>query len=73
MRRRSSEGSHLVDHHVMPALGELPRGLAAREAASRNVNGLVVFATFSAQRARHGGMIARAALSGSARHSARSR
>ena len=73
MGGRSTERSHLVDHHAVPALSELPRSLAAREPTSRNVNDRLGFATISAQRARHGGMIARAASSGSARHSVRSR
>ena len=38
VRRRAAHGAHLVQHDVVPALGELPRGLAAGESAADDVN-----------------------------------
>ena len=59
MRWRTAEGAHLVQHHSMATLGQLPRGFATGEAAARNVHRGTVVASISAQLARHAGMIAR--------------
>jgi len=58
MSWRHTKGTHLVQHDRVPALSELPRGLAACEAATRDMNRLLL-APFSAQQTRHAGMIAR--------------
>ena len=34
VRRGLHDGTHLVHHHIVPALGQLPRGLRPREAAT---------------------------------------
>jgi hypothetical protein len=39
MRRRHPERAHLVQHHMMATLGELPGSLGAREAAADDVDG----------------------------------
>ena len=37
VRRRAAHAAHFMDHDVVPALGELPRGFAAGESAADDV------------------------------------
>jgi hypothetical protein len=39
VRGRRADGAHLVEHDVMPAFGQLPRRLRAREATADDING----------------------------------